>query len=210
MIKRIPILGLLVFQSLALQAQSQNLLYQQAVEKAFPQKTDFRDVSIKANVLSYATTSFNLGLEVGLSKYLSLNISADYNPWTFSDNRKFKHLTVRPELRYWLNEPFNGYFLGSHLLYSHFNVGNLDLPLNIYSSLKENRYQGNAYGLGITNGYQWILSPRWSLEGSFSFGYIYADYSLYPCYSCGLKLKDGYKHYFGPSQATISLIYIIQ
>lgn len=167
-------------------------------------------IAVKSNLLYDLTSTFNLGVELRLSDYLTLDVSANYNPWTFSDNRKFKHIMVQPELRYWVYEPFNGHFMGTHLLYSNFNAGNLNLPLNILSGLDDKRYQGNAYGLGFSYGYQWLLSPRWALEASFGFGYMYMDYQRYECKTCGQKLGDGSKHYFGPTKASVSLIYIIK
>lgn len=165
----------------------------------------FPDWSIKTNLLYDATTTFNLGGEMRLSDYLTLDVSVNYNPWTFSDNRKFKHILVQPELRYWIYEPFNGHFLGTHLIYSHFNAGNLP-----FGSLRDNRYQGNAYGLGFSYGYQWILSRHWSLEATLGLGYMYLDYSRYDCRTCGSKTGESHKNYFGPTKVGLSLIYVIK
>lgn len=167
-------------------------------------------LGVKTNLLYDLTTTINLGAEVRLNDYLTLDLSVNYNPWTFSDNRKLKHLLIQPELRYWINEPFNGHFLGAHLMYTRYNVGNLNLPFDVLPGLDNSRYDGSGYGLGISYGYQWILSPRWSLEASLGFGYIYQDYSRYECHTCGLKLEDNTKHYFGPTKAAVSLIYIIK
>ena len=84
---------------------------------------------IKTNLLYDAGTTLNLGAEFRLSPYLTLDVSGNYNPWTFSDNKKFKHVSVQPELRYWIYEPFNGHFLGAHLLYTFYNVGGVKLSL---------------------------------------------------------------------------------
>lgn len=167
-------------------------------------------LAVKTNLLYDATTTFNLGGEVKLSDYLTLDLSVNYNPWSFSENKKFKHVLVQPELRYWIYEPFNGHYLGTHLMYSYYNVGNINLPLDIFSDLKNFRYQGNGYGFGFSYGYQWILSAKWNLEATFGFGYIYFDYSRYECQSCGKKLEDSHKNYFGPTKAGLSLIYILQ
>lgn len=176
-----------------------------------PSKETLPTFAIKSNLLYDVTSTFNLGGEFRLSKFLTLDASFNYNPWQFSDNKKFKHFLVQPELRYWINEPFNKHFIGAHLLYTHFNAGNLDLPLNIFPGLKEYRYQGNAYGIGLAYGYQWLLSPHWNLEASFGFGYMYMNYSQYECKTCGKKIPNtGPKHYFGPTKVAISLVYIIK
>ena len=46
-------------------------------------------VTIKTNLLYDATTTFNLGAEFGLSPQWTLDISGNYNPWTFSHNKKW-------------------------------------------------------------------------------------------------------------------------
>lgn len=160
---------------------------------------------IKTNVIYDLTSTLNLGAEFRLSEYLSLDISFNYNPWTFSNNRKLKHFLIQPELRSWINESFKGHFLGAHLIYSHYNAGNLP-----FGSLKNYRYQGDAYGIGFSYGYQWILSPLWSIEATFGLGYIYLDYKRYECETCGSELGKSSKNYIGPTKVGLSLIYILK
>ena len=166
--------------------------------------------AVKTNVLYDATSTISLGSEFRLSNRLSLDMEVGWNPWTYSSNRKLKHISIVPELRYWLYEPFNGHFWGAHLLYSNFNVGKLHLPFDIFSSLETNRYRGNGYGIGFSYGYQWLLSPRWGLEGSFGFGYLYADYAVYQCHTCGQHTGNSHKHYFGPTKVSLSVIYFLK
>lgn len=163
------------------------------------------NIAVKTNVIYDALATFNLGTEVKLSNYLTLDVSFNYNPWTFSENRKFKHFLVQPELRYWIFEPFNGSFWGTHLLYSRYNAGNLP-----FGSLRNNRYEGNAYGVGFSFGHQWIISSRWALEASIGLGYVHLDYTRYQCHTCGVKTGEGNKNYLGPTKAGLSLIYILK
>ena len=46
---------------------------------------------VKTNVLYDATSTINLGVEVGLAPKWTLDVSGNYNPWTFSDYKKLKH-----------------------------------------------------------------------------------------------------------------------
>ena len=170
----------------------------------------FPSWGVKSNLLYDAVTTFNLGAEFRLSPYLTLDVSGSYNPWTFSDNKKLKHVSVQPELRYWLYEPFNGHFLGAHLLYTYYNVGGVRLPLGIFPELKDYRFQGNGYGAGFSYGYQWLLSNRWNLEATFGFGYLYLDHRRYECRTCGDKVGRESKHYFGPTKVGLSLIYVLK
>ena len=69
-------------------------------------------VAVKTNLLYGGTATPNLQLEFGLSKKSTLDVGAGLNWFDFSDNKKFKHLLVQPEYRYWFCESFNGHFLG--------------------------------------------------------------------------------------------------
>ena len=72
--------------------------------------------AVKTNLLYDATTTLNLGVEVGIAHRWTIDLSGNLNPWTFSDNTKWKHWLIQPEARYWLCERFNGHFLGAHVL----------------------------------------------------------------------------------------------
>lgn len=67
-------------------------------------------VALKTNVLYDAALSPNIGVEVGLSKKFSLEVSGQGNFWTVNDH-KWKHWLVQPEARYWFCQPFGGHFL---------------------------------------------------------------------------------------------------
>lgn len=60
-----------------------------------------QEAAVKTNLLYDATTTMNLGVEFGLSPKWTLDVSGNYNPWTFSKNKKWKHWLVQPEARYW-------------------------------------------------------------------------------------------------------------
>lgn len=161
--------------------------------------------ALKTNALYWATTTTNLGMEIGLSKKFTLDISGTYNPWEFSDNKKIKHWSVQPELRYWPCERFNGHFFGLHGHYAEYNVGGIKML-----DLDGKRYEGNLYGGGISYGYHWILNNRWSIEATIGVGYAHLDYDKYRCEECGSKIKSDNNNYWGPTKAGISFIYIIK
>ena len=52
--------------------------------------------AVKTNLLYDATSTLNLGVEFGLARRWTLDVSGNYNPWTFSENRKMKHWLVQP------------------------------------------------------------------------------------------------------------------
>ena len=75
---------------------------------------------------------------------------------------------------------------------------------------QRHRYQGWATGLGLSYGYNWILGKRWNLEATLGFGYVYTNYDKYDCATCGKFRGSQDKHYFGPTKAGISIIYMIK
>lgn len=161
--------------------------------------------AVKTNALYWATTTPNLGMEFALSRKHTLDISGNWNPFTFSNHKKLKHWGVQPEFRYWTCERFNGHFFGLHAHYADFNVGGIK-----QLGLKNKRYQGELYGGGVSYGYQWILSNRFNLEATVGVGYARINYDKYKCGKCGEKIKDGNKNYFGPTKVGLTLIYVIK
>ncbi|MEG2594560.1 MAG: DUF3575 domain-containing protein [Bacteroides sp.] len=166
-------------------------------------------VGIKSNLLYDATTTLNLGVEYRLSSRWSLDFSGNYNPWSFSANKKWKHWLIQPELRYWKNEVFRGNFFAVHALGTQFNVSNVHLPFGIYEGLQSNRYQGWAVGAGLGYGYAWNLNCNWNIEAEVGVGYVYADYKRYLCTKCGQQTGAGAKHYLGPTKLAVNLVYVI-
>lgn len=162
--------------------------------------------NLKSNLLYDATATFNLGAEFRLNDRWSLDIPFSYNPFTFSNNRKWKHFLVQPELRWWKNETFEGQFWGIHTHYGIYNVA--ALPSGPFSqNMKNNRYEGSLIGAGVSYGYRWNISQRWGMEATIGVGYAYLDHNKYPCVKCGQDLGNRNKHYFGPTKIGLSLIY---
>lgn len=112
-------------------------------------------LAVKSNLLYDITSTINLGVEYEVAPRWTLEMSANYNPWSFSDNKKMKLWMLQPEARYWLCSGFSGHFFGAHLLGGEFNYGGM-LPFGITpssSGLGSKRYQGWMAGAGIGYGY---------------------------------------------------------
>ncbi len=165
---------------------------------------------LKTNLAHWAAAgTLNGGYEVALNREYTLELEGGINPLTFKDNKKFKHWIVQPELRYWPCESFNGHFFGLHALASEYNVGGLDIPVGRLSRLKEHRYEGLAFGGGVSYGHQWVMAPRWNFELSIGAGYAYLAYDKFACVKCGEKIASENEHYLGVTKAAISLIFLI-
>lgn len=154
---------------------------------------------VRSNALYLGTTTLNLGVDVGLGKKTSLEMTGMYNPFTFSDNKKMKLWGVQPEFRYWTCERFNGHFFGIHAHYGEYNGG-----------IKEYRYEGNLIGGGLTYGYNWVIGKRWNLEAEIGLGYAYLDYDKYYRQKCQGFVEHQTKNYVGPTKIGISFIYFIK
>ena len=170
-------------------------------------------IGIKTDVLADAFTNINLGFEVGLSQKWSLDVSGEYNPFTFSDNRKWKHLTIQPEARYWFCQKMFGHFIGINAAGGKYNVGNIDADFKFlgtdFGKLKNYRFAGWFVGAGIAYGYTWMLSKHWNLEAEIGIGWSYTRYDQYECVVCGKKLKSDAPHNFvGPNKAVLNLVYV--
>lgn len=169
-----------------------------------------QNIALKSNLLYDVSSTINLGPEVGLAKKWTLELPINYNPWKFDNGMRLRHWGVQPEVRYWFCEKFNRTFIGLHGHYADFNVGGWPDRFFIGENMQKTRYQGHLYGGGISIGHSWILNNRWNIEASVGAGYSHIKYDKYPCTECGSVLKGDSKNYWGPTKASLSLIYIIK
>lgn len=167
-----------------------------------------QNVAVKTNFLYWTTLTPNVGAEFSFAKKNTVQLFYGLNPWESSSGKSLRHWVLQPEYRYWFCESFNGWFVGFHLMGGEFNMGNVDLPLNILEGLKDYRYEGWYAGGGVSVGYQWMLSRHWNFEASIGLGYDYIKYDKFECGVCGEKIKSSHSHYFGPTRAALSLLYI--
>ena len=190
---------------------------------AFPAISFAQKAAVKTNLLYWATTTPNIGMEVRLADRYTLNLEGGYNPFTLDDskevNRKLKHFLITPEVRYWFCEAFNGHFVGINANYSQFNISAVEIPEIFYSinapagfvgMAKDTRNEGWAAGAGVTYGYQWILGKRLNLEATLGLGYWYTDYEEFDNRKCGLFQKSFNRHLLGLTKCGVSLIYMIK
>lgn len=75
-----------------------------------------QDVALKTNLLGWATTSLNAGVEVGIAEKQTAQLFATLNPWEFSGGKKVRIWNVEPEYRWWTCQRFGGSFFGVHAL----------------------------------------------------------------------------------------------
>ncbi|MCC8061623.1 MAG: DUF3575 domain-containing protein [Rikenellaceae bacterium] len=168
--------------------------------------------AIKTNLLYGAVAlTPNLAFEIGTGRRTSLEISGSYNPWnrsgSLAKNKKLVHMILKPEFRWWLCERFNGHFFGVHGIYARYNIGTHRIPLLFK---KEYRYDGWAAGGGISYGYHWAFAKRWGLEAGVGVGVVHLKYDRYDCAACNRNSQKYTKTYVGPTDASVSLIFLFK
>lgn len=179
-----------------------------------------QEVAIKTNLLYDATTTPNIGIEIGLGGKSTLNLVYGINPWKFKSDshgdRFVKHWILMPEYRWWTCTRMSGHFLGVHALGGQMNAANVDLPvpgaffsgINLRNAVKDSRYQGWYAGAGFTYGYQYMLSRHWNLEAEIGVGYAHLWYDQYPCGECGTRISKGQTNYLGLTKLGLSIMYV--
>lgn len=192
------------------------LLFLMAVLIAPPIGASAQNFAIKNNLLYDATTTPNIGAEIGVGKRSTINLVYGINPWEFSNNRMAKHWVLMPEYRWWQCCKFNGWFYGIHAMGGQFNASNINIPFpgaffsgdNLRQMVRDTRCEGRFIGGGVTVGYQWILGQHWNLEAELGVGYDRVWYDQYPCSECGSKLSSGATNYIGVTKIGISFLYL--
>lgn len=172
-----------------------------------------QNAAVKTNLLADAFVSPNLGVEIGLAPRWTLDVSGQFNAWTLSHDRRWKHWLLQPEARYWFCDRFSGHFIGAHIHGGQYNIGGVDGKVEFlgtdFRKLEDTRYQGWFVGVGVAYGYAWILGRHWNLEAEIGIGYSYTRYDRFRCIGCGKKIEtDKPHHYVGPTKAAVNLVYV--
>lgn len=192
-------------------------------------------VVVKNNLLYDATLTPNITVEAKTSRKTSAQFTAGYNPWTFSDNKKLKHMLFMPELRFWSDSTFYGNFFAINAFYSHYNVSGINLLL--WKDTKRFRYQGDAVAVGASFGHRWNFlrrdrqlrrsgfydsdyykaltlyeqysywrESRWALEAEAGLDVGYTWYEKFDCKHCGAGYGKDSKPFLIPKLG-LSIIY---
>lgn len=153
--------------------------------------------SLGTNIPALGTATINAEVSMTLDRKWSLHLPVYYNPFVFRDNKKLQNFTLMPGVRYWLLESYVNGFVGANAIGSKYHI-----------TWKNSRYEGQAYGMGISAGYAWLLSPRWNLEIEGGIGLVWADYTEYESEECG-RQKGEYTRWMAvPGKLALSLIYL--
>ena len=169
-----------------------------------------QQVTLSNNLLYDATLTPNLRLGVRLSPHWSMGLTAGYRPWPTDDNtsRKWKHLLLAPDVRYWTDSVDVRHFFGINLIYSHYNVADVKFPFGLWKSVRDERRQGDLGAIGAYYGYSWPLGRFWNLEAHIGAAIGYTKFDRFECGHCGTKIGTDKKVFVMP-QAGVSIVYNI-
>ena len=167
-------------------------------------------VSLSNNLLYDAWLTPNLRVGYSLSQHWSTGLTAGFRPWPTDDetSKKWRHLLLSPEIRYWKDTVSVHHFFGANLIYSHYNVAEVKFPFGLYKSVRDERRQGDLYALGVFYGYSWPLGRHWNIEAAIGAAVGFTKYDRFQCGHCGNKIGNDTKLFAMP-QAALNIVYNI-
>ena len=154
-------------------------------------------LSLRANLLRWATLTPDLGVEWRICPSWSIAVNGSWTSWTWSDkDRRYALWEVAPEIRYYMGEK-KAWYLGAMFKAGQFNY-----------KLSETGKQGDLMGGGITAGYQLRLNKALALDFNLGLGYLNADYEKYEVID-GVRVRRGNetKDWWGPINAGVTLVW---
>ena len=154
-------------------------------------------LSLRANLLRWATLTPDLGLEWRICPSCGIAVNGSWTSWTWSDkDRRYALWEVAPEIRYYMGEK-KAWYLGSMFKAGQFNY-----------KISETGKQGDLMGGGITTGYQLRLNKALTLDFNLGMGYLNADFEKYEVID-GVRVRCGNetKNWCGPINAGVTLVW---
>ena len=180
-------------------AEAENAALQNALAGTLsdPKITNDYHLSLRANLLRWATLTPDLGLEWRICPSWGIAVNGSWTSWTWSDkDRRYALWEVAPEVRYYMGEK-KAWYLGAMFKAGQFNY-----------KLSETGKQGDLMGGGITTGYQLRLNKALTLDFNLGLGYLNADFEKYEVID-GVRVRCGNetKNWCGPINAGVTLVW---
>ena len=154
-------------------------------------------LSLRANLLRWATLTPDLGLEWRICPSWGIAVNGSWTSWSWSDkDRRYALWEVAPEVRYYMGEK-KVWYLGAMFKAGQFNY-----------KLSETGKQGDLMGGGITAGYQLRLNKALDLDFNLGLGYLNVDFEKYEVID-GVRVRrsNETKDWYGPINAGVTLVW---
>lgn len=172
-------------------------------------------MGLKTNMLYDALAVPNIGAEFYLGKNISLVGNWMYG-WWHSDRRAryWRIYGGDLALRWWFGQkahekPLTGHHIGIYgsLLTYDFEWGGTGyMGGKPHGTLwdKCNHFAGVEYGYSLP------IARRWNIDFNIGIGYQGGEYQVYdPMDGCYIYRETRHRHYFGPTKAEVSLVWLI-
>ena len=164
-----------------------------------------QDWSLSTNLMDYVSLgTINMEGSVAAGRYLSVNASVRYNPWTFQQGDPAKQMQNRQQtyaagIRYWPWHIYSGWWFSGMAQYEEYNRG------GIFSQATE---EGDAFGLSLGGGYSLMIHENLNIDFGLSLWGGQKTYVSYACPSCGRITDKGSKWFFIPNELRVAIQYI--
>ena len=155
------------------------------------------EISLRANLLRWATLTPDLGVEWRICPSWGIAVNGSWTSWSWNDkDRRYALWEVAPEVRYYMGEK-KAWYLGAMFKAGQFNY-----------KLSETGKQGDLMGGGITAGYQLRLNKALDLDFNLGLGYLNVDFEKYEVID-DVRVRRGNetKNWCGPINAGVTLVW---
>lgn len=156
-------------------------------------------ISVKTNALMDALTIVNGDISITTGNRTAISASV-FGSQSVLGNQ-VKMWGVKPEFRYWISgRAHTGYFVGLSAVGASYNI-----------NWKKEIYKGDAFGGGVTIGYDFYLTKHFTLDVHGGFGAVYYRHQFY--YEGDKVLKEDFKEHglaSIPYDLGVSIVYIFK
>ncbi|WP_073398830.1 DUF3575 domain-containing protein [Bacteroides luti] len=161
---------------------------------------------LKSNLVMWEQINPNIAFEYKLSENVTAEISVGLKIGNNKNNGKSISYLIQPEIRYWLSNSFNGFFIGFHMYYAQFSKNNMVYLFQRRGTSNYDR-EGYLYGMGASCGYQFSINKHWRIEATAGAGNIHLAYDKMTWNNSFNNKKSLDYNYFGLTKAAINLVY---
>lgn len=167
-------------------------------------KAEARRFSLSTNLLDYACMgTFNAECAYSVSRYWSLTLGAEYNPFTFRkgqpDQFQLRQQSYSFGARLWPWHTWSGWWMAGKIRYQEYNYGGIVSP---------DTDEGDRAGLGLYAGYTYMVTPHINIEFGLG-GWTGCDwFTTYSCQQCGVLQATGRKWFVLPDDIMIAFVYV--
>ena len=160
--------------------------------------------SLSTNILGYSCLgTLNAECSYSVSRYWSLTLGAEYNPFTFrkgqEDQFQLRQQSYTFGARLWPWHTWSGWWTEGKIQYQEYNYG------GIVSRLTE---EGDRTGVGLYAGYTYMASPHFNIEFGLG-GWTGSDlFRKYSCQHCGSLQDSGRRWFVLPDDIMINFVYV--